>query len=240
MSPDRRQHRGAHPADSKLFDATRLAVLRQAVGELSWLLTRGYSQRAALKLVGDRHSLCERQRLCVSRAACSDQSLARRREHQLPLKEIKGESLVVDGFNLIITAEAALGGGLLFYGRDACVRDLSGVHGSYRSVRETETAIALIGEALGRAGPREVRWLLDRPISNSGRLAARIKELALQREWPWSVETVFNPDREILASGRVALTSDSIILDNVGRWTDFNEHLVRNYLTDAWLIDLRG
>ena len=65
--PDQRQHRGRHPADSRLFAPAEVPVLRQATEELSWLFARGYSQRAALKLVGDHFGLRERQRLAVLR-----------------------------------------------------------------------------------------------------------------------------------------------------------------------------
>lgn len=141
MSPDKRQHRGAHPADKDLFGARHLASLRRATTELSWLLGRGYAPLASLKLVGDRYGLTARQRLAVSRAACSDEQRERRQARCLPVAEAAGESLIVDGFNLIITVEAAMSRGLLIRGRDLCIRDLSSVHGSYRAVEETERAI---------------------------------------------------------------------------------------------------
>src|SRR5205807_3063533 len=78
MSPDIRKHRGAHPEDRKLFADDQLPKLRAAVSELSWLLTRDYAMKGALKLVGDKFALTERQRLAVSRAGCSDQSQAHR------------------------------------------------------------------------------------------------------------------------------------------------------------------
>ncbi len=238
MSPDRRQHRGAHPEDRRLFDAARLPGLRAATSELSWLLGKGYAAKAALKLVGDRHGLNERQRLAVARAACSDEQLEGRRERRLPVEEIKGRHLIVDGFNLMITAEAALGRGVVLLCRDGCLRDLSGVHGSYRAVRETGRAIELIGGALAALGPAKVRWLLDSPVSNSGRLAARIRDFATARGWAWNVDTVFNPDAEIVRSPAVAVTSDSTILDAVGTWVNFNSHLVRNYVPGAWIVNL--
>jgi hypothetical protein len=70
--PDQRQHRGRHPADSRLFASAEVPVLRQATEELSWLFERGYSQSAALKLVGDHFGLRERQRLAVLRSSCSE------------------------------------------------------------------------------------------------------------------------------------------------------------------------
>lgn len=239
MCPDTRQHRGAHPADTRLFAAEQLPSLRTATAELSWLLTRGYAPKSALKTVGDRHKLTERQRLAVSRAACGDRQREGRAARRVPPGRAKGESLVIDGFNLIITTEAALGGGVLVRCRDDCVRDLSSVHGSYRSVRETVRAAAIIGEALAGLEPRAVRWLLDRPVSNSGRLAATLREMSDARGWPWAVEAVFNPDAEIAAATReVAVTSDSNILDRAARWLNLNEHLLPHYPEPPWLIDL--
>jgi hypothetical protein len=146
--------------------------------------------------------------------------------------------LIVDGFNLVITLEAALSGGVLVRGRDGCVRDLSSVHGSYRAVEETERAVVLAGEVLASLAPESALWLFDSPVSNSGRLAARVRDIAAGRGWPWEVEVDFNPDRRIVNSGRVAVTSDSNVLDGVGRWLNLSRLVVERHVGDPWLIDL--
>ncbi|MFP5262995.1 MAG: DUF434 domain-containing protein [Blastocatellia bacterium] len=238
MSPDNRQHRGSHPADGELFGARSLPALREAASELSWLLGRGYAIKSSVKLVGDRHGLTDRQRLAISRAACSDEQKERREKSRVTADAARGAGLVIDGFNLIITVEAALGGGVLMVCRDGCLRDLSSVHGSYRSVAETEAAICLVGESLRAADIESAKWLLDKPISNSGRLRRRICDIASARGWPWAVEVVGNPDREIIRSGRIAVTSDSIILDGVSRWINLSAHIVSEMLPRAWVIDL--
>ena len=238
--PDIRKHRGAHPEDRRLFADDQLPALRTAVKELSWLLSRDYSMKGALKLVGDRHALTDRQRLAVSRAACSDQSKEHRAATRLTVEAVAGEELIIDGFNLIITIEAALSGGLLIHGRDACIRDLSSVHGSYRSVNETDQAINLIGAALEGLRPQSVAWLLDRPISNSGRLAKRIRDLATENGWNWTVEVLFNPDAEIMTSGRLVISSDSHVLDKTDHWINLNRYLLDEWLKKFWLIDLSG
>ncbi len=238
MSPDRRRHRGAHPEDARLFEAARLASLRVAVSELSWLLSRGYQTKSALKLVGDRYNLRERQRLAVARAACPEEGRARRRASRVDGAEVAGEGLIVDGFNLVITLEAALAGGVLVLGRDGCVRDLSSVHGSYRAVEETERAILLAGRALEPLAPSSVLWLFDRPVSNSGRLAARVRDIASQCGWPWEVRAEFNPDRDIVNSSLVAVTSDSNVLDGVARWLNLGRMIVERDVEGAWVIDL--
>src|SRR2546421_7283550 len=197
MSPDIRKHRGAHPEDRKLFAEDQLPKLRAAVGELSWLLARDYAMKGARKLVGDKFALTERQRLAIARAACSDQSKAHRASTRVAIDELKRQRIIIDGFNLLITIEAALSGGVLMLGRDRCVRDLSSVHGSYRSVDETDRAIELIGATLDELGVGSVSWILDKPISNSGRLAQRLGSVAAEHEWNWSVDVAFNPDAEI-------------------------------------------
>lgn len=194
---------------------------------------------SSLKLIGDRHGLRERQRSAVSRSACSDQDGQRRKAHCVLVEHLRNQPVIVDGFNLIITVEAALSKGPLFVGVDGCIRDLSSVHGSYRSVQETDQAISIIGKALQRFAPLSVLWLLDRPVSNSGRLAAKIVDYAVRNDCPWDVQVVFNPDAAIIASPAVAITSDSSVLDQVGRWADLKSYLLAHEVPDAWMIDLR-
>jgi hypothetical protein len=239
VSPDRRQHRGAHPADRELFSEASLPRLRAAVSELSWLLTRTYAPKAALKLVGDKFSLTERQRLAVARSACSDQSLVTRTSSAVPVESIASASVIIDGFNLIITIEAALSGGLLLLCRDECIRDLSSVHASYRAVNETEAAIIMIGDELESLHAESVEWLLDQPISNSGRLAKLMREIAAARGWLWAVELLFNPDKRIISSEKIAITSDSVILNGVARWANFKRYLIEKRVADGWVIDLQ-
>ena len=240
MSPDTREHRGPHPSDREIFADEQIPTLRIATTELSWLLSHGYKLTSSLKLVGDRYRLTERQRLAVSRSACSDAALVRRKDHCVSLKHLSNEDVIIDGFNLIISIEAALSGAPLLVCRDECIRDLSGVHGSYRSVQETESAISLIGEICEQSCPASVLWLLDRPISNSGRLARRIADIAERHGWPWMVEVVFNPDAQIVSSSSIAITSDSSILDRVETWTNLKSYLVQQRLNHSWLIDLRS
>jgi hypothetical protein len=239
VSPDRRNHRGAHPEDAERFAEGKLAALRAAVDDLGWLLGKGYTESASLKLVGDRHGLDDRQRRAVARAACTDMQRQRRVASRLGVEALGGADILVDGFNLLITVEAALSGGVLLLCRDDSLRDLASVHGTYRSVEETGPALELIGSMLAAARPARVRWLLDSPVSNSGRLAARMRELSAERGWHWEVEAVASPDAELIRSAAVALTTDSNILDLTERWCNFAAALTAQHVPDAWTLDLR-
>jgi hypothetical protein len=205
--------------------------LELAVHDLSWLLTRGYSRDAALVLVGDRYRLTARQRLALGRCACSDQARARRARHRTDT--VAGQVVWVDGFNLVLTLEAALGGGLLLQARDSCVRDLASMHGSYRKVAETEGAVELLAAGLAELQPAAVRCLLDRPVSNSGRLAARLREAG------WDVELVPNPDPLLAACPDPIVSSDSAILDRCASWLNLTPLLLPQ-IEGAWLVNLEG
>jgi hypothetical protein len=223
---------GPHPEDAALFAPERLPTLGAAAAELSWLLSRGYAHDAALKLVGDRHQLRDRQRMAVRRSSCSDRSLSSRKQSLLDPAAVRGRVLWVDGFNLLITAASALRGGLILRGRDGVVRDLASSH---RLVLRTTSALEHARALLAALGPGEVRWLLDRPVSNSGRVARQIAEGA--GGLPWSVELVNNPDLELIRSGGPVVTSDAMILDAGVPWVDLLSPLLAGPASGAWVVD---
>ena len=106
---------------------------------------------------------------------------------------------MIDGFNVLTTIEAALGGAVVLVCRDTTCRDIAGIHGSYRKVAETLPALEKLVTVLARLGVRRCRWLFDRPVSNSGRIRGLVLEAAAERGADWSVELVDDPD-PILAS----------------------------------------
>ena len=240
--PDARAHRGPDSRDARLFADAQIPALRAAVAELGWLLSRGYVNPSAVKLVGDRHGLRDRQRVAVRRAACSDGALEDRAARRVPLDELKDREVTVDGFNVVTTAEAALGGGILLRCRDGAVRDMASMHGNYRRVAETGPALGLIRDVLNEVNPAAVRWLLDRPVSNSGRLAGLIREAAARPGEPrrWTAECVPDPDPllcENKADEFVAATADGGVLDRCGAWCDL-AGAVAGRVPGARVIDL--
>jgi len=216
--PDKRTHRGPHPADARLFAQAAVEKLRLAVSDFSLLLTKGYAAKSALKLVGDKFSLTERQRLAVMRSACSDQQLDIRKQSEVQITAVAGQSIGIDGYNLLITIEAAMSGGVIFKGRDGCYKDLASIHGTYRKVTETIPAIELIGGFLAQKGISKALWLLDSPVSNSGRLKTLIGEIAGENQWDWEIKLSISPDAELIKTDTIVASGDSVILDSCGKW----------------------
>lgn len=236
--PDTRRHRGPHPEDAHLFGAAQLPALRAAARDLAWLLDGGYALRSSLALVGDRHNLTQRQRLALQRALCSTAQRTRRLQHAVAPAALAGADLAIDGYNLLITLEAALAGGVLLVGRDTAIRDLASLHGTYRQVSETLPALKLIGDALSRFGIRHAHWLLDRPVSNSARLRELMLDLAAHNSWPWSVDLELSPDAPLSTTAAIVVTSDSIVLDRCARWTNLTRPLLAAHIPHATLLDL--
>lgn len=236
--PDSRGHRGADPRDAVAFGPASLPALRAAVSDLSWLLGRGYAPVSALKLVGDRWSLTERQRMAVRRSACSDADRARRQSTRLSSADLDGSELWIDGFNVLTTIESSLGGGVVIHCRDGTFRDIAGVHGTYRRVVETTPALDLLADRIAglRVGP--VRWLFDRPVSNSGRIRALVEEIARDRAAEWSVDLVDNPDQILKVATVPIATADSVILDAGPRWYNLARDVVESSGGGDRVIDL--
>ena len=217
-----------------------MPALRAALADFSLLLTKGYADNSALKLVGDHFALTQRQRLAIMRSACSDQQRQSRRSRRIEIGDLAGQPLAIDGYNLLITIEAALSGAFLFRGRDGCLRDLAGIHGTYRKVEETTPALLCIGRFLAKFGVTGPLWLLDSPVSNSGRLKTLMAELAREHGWRWDIRLSTNPDAELKRTERVVVSTDSVVLDACDGWANLGTEIIQTSMPEARIIVLEG
>ena len=153
--------------------------------------------------------------------------MATRRAKQVSFDDLRGTTVQIDGFNLLILLESALSGGYVFVGRDGSWKDVASVHGTYKRVAQTEPALLLVGQHLANAGVAKVHWYFDQPVSNSGRLKTQLRELAEQHAWPWTIELVYNPDKAVAEAPGISISSDSWVLDHSERWYDLADAVLR-------------
>jgi hypothetical protein len=238
--PDTRAHRGPDPRDAQAFGEASRPAVRSAVADLSLLLGRGYAPVSSLKLVGDRWQLTERQRRAVRRAACSDEARERRLARQTTPGAVAGEELIIDGFNVLTTIEAALGGAVVLICRDTTCRDIAGIHGSYRKVVETLPALERVADVLRELGVRRCHWLFDRPVSNSGRIGSVVLQRGVDLSLTWTVELVANPDGILRTTSQVVASADSDVLDSGPRWFNLARIVVETACAAAMIVDLSG
>ncbi|MFK7934855.1 MAG: DUF434 domain-containing protein [Saprospiraceae bacterium] len=235
--PSHQKHRGQHPQDAALFGVKRQPDICQAVSDLSWLLSRGYAEKSSVKLVGDRFRFKERQRKALSRMACTENQQIKRKGKALIDNDLKNKNIIIDGFNILISLEAALSGGIILSCQDGCFRDIASIHGSYKSVMETPTAIELMGQAMLDLEIKSADWYLDSPVSNSGRLKTVLREFAEANALNWQINLVFNPDTVLAKSTEIVVSSDSWILDECQQWFNLSRYLIERYIPAAIILD---
>ena len=231
----RPHRRGLAPGDASLFASEALPRLRAAADEAVWLLGRGYGLDSCVSIVGGHHQLAARQRLFLKRAVCSEaQRVARGGRRR---DAIEGDVVRVDGFNLLITLEVALSGGLVFTAYDGALRDIAGLRGSYHLIDETDRAIDLGLAAIATLAPRRVDFFLDAPVSNSGRLRARIEERAASMPFQTDVVLDANPDARLVGCTNV-ISADALVLDRCASWLPLAGDIVTRHVPGAFHLSL--
>jgi hypothetical protein len=227
--------RGFYPDDYIDFNGKALGCIKQAAEDICWLLNRGYDIRQAVTFAGNHYSLKERQRLALVRALASDRRLAERLRKQVT--SVHMDRIAVDGFNTIITLETALSHSPVFFCRDGTVRDLAGLHGTYRIIDKTYKAVQLVFDSLKENGVSAALFFLDRQVSNSGRLKSFIAEIAEAAAFPVWIELVPDVDMQLIKEP-VVISSDSVVLDKCTSWYNLVRSIIEEYLPDTWIVRL--
>ena len=232
--------RGYTLEDERNFSPDAVERMRIASRHIQYLINEGYDLKQATVFVGNHFLLSERQRLAIMRSVAKDQDLAERKSKQLPLSELKGKEVWIDGFNTVITLEVLLSDSLLFTCMDGTIRDLAALRGTYRLIPETTEAVRLMFDILQEASVGKVNILLDEPVSNSGRLKSLIAETAeskysssliaetaeQNKSFDLDIRILRDVDRTLYGKEGV-ITSDSIILDHCTSWFNLTSECLR-------------
>ena len=211
--------RGFVPEDVKNFSPQALEIIRTASRHVCYLINEGYDLKQSTTFVGNHYLLSERQRLAIMRSLATRAQIENRQKKQVPITELHGKEVWIDGFNTIITLEVLLSDSILFSCMDGTIRDLAALRGTYRLISETETAIHMLFDILREAKVSRVNILLDQPVSNSGRLKTCLAEIGEKYPFSLDIQLLREVDRELYGKEHV-ITSDSIILDHCVSWVN--------------------
>jgi hypothetical protein len=229
------RNRGKNSNDDILFGSKKLQLkFKEAIKDMFYLLSRGYGEKSSLQLVGNKYRLNVRQQQAIQGMSASQQQMEIRQANEISLHQLHSETIIIDGFNLLIILESALSGAYLFKGLDGAYRDLSGVHGTYKRVQQTEAAIHLVGETLKH---HKVIWVFDQPVSNSGRLKTMLREIAEQKGYHWDIILDHNPDKMLAQSKHIVVSSDAWILDRAARWLNLASFLIDQHIENSNIIE---
>lgn len=211
--------RGYLQKDDRYFSAAACKTLRDASDHVRYLINHGYGLKQATTFVGDHFQLSDRQRMAIMRSVDTDEQLARRRAKEVSLEELRGHAVWVDGFNTIITLEVMLSDSTLLSCMDGTIRDLAYLRGTYRIIPATAKAVRLFFDVLRNKGVGSATILLDRPVSNSGRLRKLVNDFGAAYPFALDVRLEDGVDRLLYGKERV-ISTDSVVLDRCVSWVN--------------------
>jgi hypothetical protein len=212
--------------------------LPEAAADFRFLLTRGYPRAGALALVGNRYGLDRTLRQLLHRGVFAPALAAARRAKLRLLRELPGRPLALDGHNVLITLECAGRGLPLVAADDGFIRDVGEISGAFKVSPATDQVLARLADYLAdqAAGPVEVFY--DAPLSLSGELARRTREVFAARGLAVQAAAVPVPERLLSGFAGAIATSDTALIDAHAAVVDLAGEIIRQH--PAWrLIHLK-
>ena len=202
--------------------------IKDAAIDIRHLLNRGYPQQGAVKFVCDHYRLNEENRHMLLRTVVSGKISEKRKMKFLPCDAIKGNNLVIDGYNIIIGMESILEK-KAFLCDDGVIRDIKGTFRNFRISGITEKAIEMIMRFLKDENPANVYFLLDSQISKSGLLSEMLREKMGYYGLKGYAKTSKHVDYDLKISKDIIVSSDGVIIDKAGRVVNFLPCIVARY-----------
>lgn len=227
--------RGFMPTDEHDFGDKALPKMRKAAEEVYYLLNRNYPVTPITRFIGDHYQLSERQRLALARTISARDNIIARKKREV--QNIDGKVLYIDGFNVIIGLEIAFSNFMLFKCMDGTIRDLAGLHGTYRIIPQTDLAIEALLQSLDELNVKKAIIYLDKPVSNSGRLKQRIYHCAEKNTFELDVQLDDAVDT-LLKTKPLIASADAIILDECNEWFNLAKYIVDMKNEDYPYIDI--
>jgi hypothetical protein len=207
--------------------------LQEAAYDLRFLLNRGYRKKGALTFAANKYVLNKQERNYLARSVFSRKESKSRKEKIVNISKIKDQFLLVDGYNVLITAESICRGDYnsIILCDDMILRDLNAVFGKYKFNKITGKALSNVLSLLEKYKPSYVHFFFDSPVSFSGKLANLTKKFMDNYKLQGSSNLSKNVDFEIIELSKVkngiVATSDSIIIDKVDKVVDIPCHILK-------------
>lgn len=194
--------------------------VHNATADLKFLLNRNYNKKTALEFVGNHYLLDKDERNYLQRKVYSTDKVNGRKSKIIPLSKIKGKSLFIDGYNVLITVESIWRNDeSIVFCEDGILRDLNAVFGKYRCNDETTPALNSIVALAKIYHPSNIQFFFDSQVSKSGELAKLAEKIMKEHEINGSANTVPNVDYQLVSLSNekdgVVASSDSVIMDKV-------------------------
>ena len=185
---------------------------KQAIQDYSQLLEKQYPRKQVLKLVGDRYLLGKGQRTMLNRGIFLTRDVKKRRSKRVA--SLAGKAIHIDTYNVLFPIANYLLGRLVFISNDGFIRDAGMAYDKLPAHEKFNEAIGLVMEYLTMEEPSVVNLYVDKPVTNSERLADQLRYKVTQLPFDGQVVLCKKPDNELVKlTDGVICTSDSVIMD---------------------------
>ncbi len=208
----------------------RVRLLNTAAVDFRFLLSRNYPRKSALNFVGNRYQLDSMERNLLFRGVFTRRVAAERRSKMVRVGEIRGNRVVIDTYNCLITLENALRGLPVVLADDGFVRDAGLVFRGFRPSGRTRIAWGYISSVLKRYPPSFTLLLLDAPYAGSGDLSATLNKWMKEDGLAGRASTTAKNEKEIAAMEGIKISADSVVLDFSDRVFDLAGHIIRRII----------
>ena len=218
----------------------------KSIEDLIVLLDKKYPKKPSIELIGNRYNLDRNERAMLYRGVFDTAGCRRRKKKRVDLlktAETAGldiGSLLLDGYNILISLESYLKGMVVFRALDRYVRDVSGVYGSHSFSGYTERSIGLLEDFMlflteNFDSRPELFFYLDSPVSKSRELAVYVEDFFKRSSTKAQVVEADNPDTVIVemnrrSAGAFTATSDTELIDRVERVIDIPDFIIRKII----------
>ena len=217
----------------------RLDRLREAAGDLRFLLNRGYSKERATEFVAGRYLLRRSERNAVYRSVFSDRDIRSTKGKRISPRAMKDQAASVDGFNVVNTLLSINAGGPLILCDDGILRDIAAVHRRFRFSSQALEAVVVMVETLRSLEVSAATVYYDAQISRSGDMASATRSVMEERGLKGLCSTKQSVDHAIAKNQGVAVTSDSAILARVNSFFDLPAHVAKKRSLNELIISIR-
>jgi len=202
--------------------APLISKLSSPARDIRYLLERGYPKTSSIRFVGDHYRLNRHERHILTRVIVPPKTAVARNRKRLTPKEVSGKKVLADGYNVLIAIESTLSGHTLWLCDDGFVRDTRGVFRSHINTDITIEAVKQMCAILAKSNVSYVKVLLDSQMSQSGELAASIRQELALLSLPGEVLTSAHADFDLKHDDPeyVVTTADGVIIDAVEKVID--------------------
>ncbi|MHA1596138.1 MAG: DUF434 domain-containing protein [Candidatus Asgardarchaeia archaeon] len=199
--------------------------LKLAAEDLIYLMSRGYNKSSALKFISDHYNFGKISRYILARGIYPYDYVREVSKKTLNVDSLKDEEVFIDGYNVLITVEAATLGLPLFIGNDGIVRDVRCVFGKYRISERTRNSLSIIVSFLKEREVSSAHFLYDSQVSKSGILSSMTGEVMRGFHLEGSSKAIKDVDRFLRRCEGVVCTSDSGIIKYLRKVFDLGGYL---------------